>query len=66
MLQKLAGPRISEYIQTGVNALGVLFAIAWIGFIVFLFVQRAADFGALFLVLTIFILGLAYANERPE
>lgn len=66
MFQKLAGPKISRYVQTGANLFGVLFALAWIGFVAFLFVQGAVEFGTLFLILTLLILGLAYVNERPE
>lgn len=66
MLRKLSGPKASRYVQTGVNVFAVVFALAWIGFIAYLFVQGATEFGGLFLILTLLIVGLAYANERPD
>lgn len=66
MFQKLSGPKVSAYLQMGVNVLAILFALAWVAFIVFLFVQDALEFGVLFSILTVLILILAYANERPQ
>lgn len=66
MFDWLAGNKISRYIQIGTEVLAVLLAVAWFALIGFVLHQGAYEVGGLFIVFTILIAGLAYANERPD
>ncbi|MFC6863957.1 hypothetical protein ACFQGE_10870 [Halomicroarcula sp. GCM10025817] len=66
MLQRLSGTRGSRVIQITYEILAVLLAVAWFALIGFILLQGAYEVGGLFIVFTILIAGLAYANERPD
>ena len=66
MLQRLSGTRASRLIQITYEVLAVLLAVAWFALIGFILLQGAYEVGGLFIVFTILIAGLAYANERPD
>lgn len=66
MLRKMASVHVSRYIQTGANVLAVLFVLAWFALIGFVLLKGAFEVAGLFIVFTLLIAGLAYANERPQ
>jgi hypothetical protein len=66
MLDRLSGPVISRYIQIGYELLAIIVAAAWFGLIGFVVLQGAYELAGSFVVFTVLIGLLAYANERPE
>lgn len=66
MLQKLASNHASRYVQIGTNVVAVVFLLLWFATIGFVLLQEAFEVAGLLLVFTVLIVGLAYANERPE
>ncbi len=66
MLQRLSGAKASRFIQITYEVLAVLFAVAWFALIGFILLQGAYQVAGLFILFTVFIAGLAFANERPD
>lgn len=53
-------------LQIGYYLLAVVLSVCWIGIIIFLLYQGAYQVGGLFVLMTIFLAIIAYANERPS
>lgn len=66
MLVKLATSPAVGILQIGYYALSVLMLLAWSAIVLFLLVEGAYQVGGLFVILTVLIVVLAYANERYE
>lgn len=62
----LSGAKASRYVQTSYEILAVVLAVAWFAFIGFVLLRGAYEIGSLFIIFTVFIIGLAIANERPN
>ncbi|MFB6087183.1 MAG: hypothetical protein ABEJ85_01580 [Haloarculaceae archaeon] len=57
---------MSRYIRLGTEVLAVVLTVSWFAFIGFVLLQGAYEVASLFIVFTILIAGLAYANEKPD
>lgn len=66
MSLRLSGAKVSRYIQASYEILAVILAVAWFAFIGFVLLRGAYEIGSLFTIFTVFIIGLAIANERPN
>jgi hypothetical protein len=66
MYRKLASGRISRFIAVLVHVLAIVFAVTWFAAIGYVLLQGSYEVGGLFIVFTILIAALAYANERDS
>jgi len=59
-------PATTSFVELAISVTGVVIGIAWIAAIGLIFVQGSAEIATLLIVITLFVLLVALANNRES